>query len=134
MSSFQSTGQTEFEDRRPVGALAQQRALEEIVEKVDDAGRGNRHWYREEEREGRQQDRPEAEAGIERECRGQRRHDGDCDYVHGKAYGRLFVMSASGTEVDQLRSFSIQSIRMSDYGWVAALEDCQYQWPLHPAC
>jgi len=86
---------------------------------VDDAGRGNRHWYREEEREGRQQDRPEAEAGIERECRGQRRHDGDCDYVHGKAYDRLFVRSASGTEVDQLRSFSIQSIRKSDDGWLA---------------
>ena len=87
-------------DHPPVRTPADERELEQAVEEVHDAGRGNRPLERHEQREHRHQQRAESEARDERQRRGEERDESDDEHAHepasaGARDGRSWTPAAS---------------------------------------
>lgn len=76
--------QPEAQHHAAIRVPAGERELEQAVEDVHDRGQRHRLPDREEQGEGRQQQRPQAEAGEERQRRRQQRHRADDQIAHGR--------------------------------------------------
>ena len=75
-------GRPKRSDRALIGVAAQEGEFEEVVEAVDHGGQGNGRVDGEKEGHHRQQQRPQAEAGKQRQAGGQEGAEADDEVVH----------------------------------------------------
>ena len=75
-------GRPKRSDRALIGVPAQEGEFEEVVEAVDHGGQGNGRVDGKKEGHHRQQERPQAEAGKERQAGGQKGAEADNEVVH----------------------------------------------------